>query len=416
MKIQIEIFSTTRSFKYLTFFLLVKLFLDFFSPFRNLNLAVEFILAVFPLLDREYRRVILSNGFIYAFCFFFMVLIISGFNEMSIKYFVNIFFLFSCIALSYMESREQMMIICKYLIKYGLLFCFSVILLSVLLGLYSSREVYNFEHVNLFGAYISFLSLSTVLLQFLNDSEVKGMTHALSDSYIFICKLSFLAVAFFSTSTGAFLSVMILLIPIRFFNFRNLGKLSIFGLILLAILYFASLYFVPDLHNKIFGVFKVFTEVLSFDEFVDLSIRGDNIGLTSAMQAGGSFTWRIFNYIFYLNNFFSASVGNILFGSGAGCYLLFNDYYLPHNDFIFILLDFGVLGLVLFGGLMVKLTSVAVANNFFPIKYFLIIFILRLGFENILVSSYLSSLLMCITGLLIGIYKKEYSDNSYGQN
>ena len=379
----------------------VKFVLDVFSPARDVNLAIEVCLFGLLLLSMGKQASILCDIPFYLLGSFAIAsVIVSSFNEMSLKNLVCVLFYASCYVAANSIPVERFFYPLRLAVSFGFISCFILILVSVAAGLYSQREVFNFEHVNLFGSYIVFLSALNVYLQYVERIVAKGRKQI-----TVLYRYSSLLLSLLSTSTGAFIVVLSSFLPVKYLTFRNLWKVILSATIGVVVLFITTSMFSQRLNHKIFGFMDVFTSVRAIEKFYRLSKLDLNVDLTKSMKEGGSFAWRIYNYISYITKFTAKPPQTILFGGGAGSYV---DYkkMLPHNDFIYLLLDFGLVGIsfILFG--LIWLLRTGLKSGFSPLAYLCLFLILRLGFENVVSSTYLLSLVSGVLGLVVGTYKQ----------
>jgi hypothetical protein len=200
-------------------------------------------------------------------------------------------------------------------------------------------------------------------------------------------------------STGAFVTQLTAFIPSKYYRLKNIRYLSVLLIITGISSYYITNSFSPDLHQKIFGSLNYFGKEISLREFYQESIH-QNLELNDS-ENSGSFTWRIFSYTFYFHNIFHQNILNFLFGSGAESFFQFATFA-PHNDFIAIFLDFGLVGLLCFLFFLFKMFKTAINRNFDILTSFIVFVLLRLTFENVIYSSYVFSLISAIGGLLYG--------------
>lgn len=376
-------------------FFVTKIILDFFSPFRELNMVIQLCLILPILTKASFIQFIINHKLNFVLVYFLFYIVVSH-NIQSIKIFISV--IFFC-AFAFIGGSTNLNILIKkskLIWKVGIISFLISLTLSVILGKYSKREFYNFEHVNLLGSYLVFLSIFYLIYYKYNDNR-----HLRVKSAFFP-----IAATFLSLSTGSFIAQLTAYIPAKYYKLKNITHLSFLLILVVVASYFITSSFSPDLHQKIFGTIDYFQKETSIKEFYQDSIHL-NLDLFHA-ENSGSFTWRIFAYTFYLHNIFNQNLFNFLFGSGVESFLLFAPFA-PHNDFIAIFLDFGLIGLLCFIIFLSRIFRMAIRNNFKILVVFIIFLILRLLFENVIYSSYLFSFISAIGGLLYGSLKLKKS-------
>uniref|UniRef100_UPI0037DD8408 hypothetical protein n=1 Tax=Zhouia sp. PK063 TaxID=3373602 RepID=UPI0037DD8408 len=373
--------------------------MDIFSPIRELNLLMEVFIAIIIIFSTKRFSILRKYKSISIMLFTIIYLVISQFDMESIKYFVVVFFFLAVIAAVYSIKLNDLAITLKRVSIFSLVCIYLNLILSIGLGLYSQRMVYNFEHVNLFGTYIVFISIlfmNSVMLY-----EKMGMP--MSKKRLLIYKLLFVVAAFLTTSTGAFLVQSLIFIPPKYFSLKRIIRLLLICMFGVVFLYYSTDLYLPKLHTKLFGVYDVF-QAYSFSEFYTYSINQDSKALTQAMDLGGSFVWRLNTYLFYYHQYFNSGILKILFGGGVATYSDYA-YFMPHNDFIALTLDFGILGLSLIIIFLIKNFKRATEKYYYPLLYLVIFICLRLGFENCMYSSYVFSTIITSMGITLACYQ-----------
>lgn len=373
-------------------FLMSKIFLDVFSPLREINILIELFFLILIIVQSRGSFVSSGSNFLLFLTIIFIHGILFSLNLDGFRFYICFLFLIGGFLVPSNFSFIELSKLLFAVSKFGLSCLIINLVYSNLIGIYSNRMVWNFEHVNLFGTYIVFLAFLFILSIELNERFI-------SNSKILFFKITYVLIGLFSTSTGAFLILLMIFIPYRYFYLKNLLYFTLYSIIGLSMIFFVSKFYFPDFFHKVFGVYDVF-QVYTFEEFYDYSIRQDSKSLTEAMELGGSLTWRINTYLFFLFNAFNAPVLNILIGSGVSSYLDFA-YFMPHNDFIAILLDFGIIGLTLLFLLIWSLYKKSIVLGFKSGVLFLVFFVLRLGFENCIYSTYVFSLILFAFGVVL---------------
>ncbi|MDQ6531541.1 hypothetical protein [Flavobacterium sp. LHD-85] len=387
-------------FNVLPAFFIIKIILDFFSPFRELNSVIQLCITLPILMDREFLNFIVKRKLNFVLLYFLLYVFISK-NIQSVKIFIAVLFYCIFLFIGYKSTLNVIIKRSKIIWKVGLVCFFASLLISILTGRYSRREFYNFEHVNLLGTYFVFISI----FYFIHYKNKKKKVRSLESS-----SLSLVIASYLTLSTGAFVSQLTAFIPSRYYKLRNILYLSLLIIIAGIGSYYITDSVSPDLHQKIFGSINYFGKEISLKEFYQDSIH-QNLELNDS-ENSGSFTWRIFSYTFYLYNIFHQDIINFLFGSGVESFFQYATFA-PHNDFIAIFLDFGLVGLLCFLFFLFKLFKAAIRSNSKVLITFIVFLVLRLSFENVIYSSYVFSLITATGGLISGTLLRKNNRNNY---
>jgi len=201
-------------------------------------------------------------------------------------------------------------------------------------------------------------------------------------------RLGVVTASLISTSTGAFLLSLMVFAEFKRVSFVMVGKLALVSFVVGSGLFFVTKAFYPDLYLKIFGPLVLVVDGgLSDLKFLALNgYRMKELG----EEYQSSFVWRMYAYFLFLDYWGSQSIYNILFGAG---YLGFEsvwDGIAPHNDFLLVLLDFGLLAFLIVLFLFTRALYL-VLKNYTVFTSLLLILIMRLMFENNIYSYYLVS-------------------------
>ncbi|SFD00582.1 hypothetical protein [Flavobacterium phragmitis] len=381
-------------------FFIVKIILDFFSPFRELNIVLQLCFILPILLDRHFLNFIVKRKLNFVLLYFFFYVVISK-NIQSVKIFIAVLLYCIFLFIGYKSIFNTIIKRSKLIWRVGLI-CFSVsLLISLFKGSYARREFYNFEHVNLLGTYFVFISLFYLIYY----QDRKKNAYSIKFSSLNLAVGSYLTL-----STGAFVTQITAFIPLKYYKLKN-----VLLLLIILIIAFVSFYYItnsvsPDLHQKIFGSINYFRKEISLKEFYQESIHQSLV--LNESENSGSFTWRIFSYTFYLYKIFNQDFVNIVFGSGVESFLQYADFA-PHNDFIAILLDFGLLGLFCFLSFLYKFFKMGIQSSSRVAIAFIVFVVLRLLFENVIYSSYVFSLITSLGGLLYGSLLRNTNTNRH---
>ena len=324
----------------LLFILMMKYSLDFLSPFREMNfvlfnLSVLFFLLVFRRMLIKVSSfewltlLILSIAFLYwgavgedqAFLIKYLsmlplyLLLKVGLTNLSLN------------DLSWLTKRSLT------IYMYLLLANFS---LSLLFAEPSKRMFFNFEHANLLGSYV-LLSLTFVY-----------SNHYLSGNNTYKSKAFVSVMAFLSTSTGAFLSSLMTFVRPKKFALSTVLGITLFIFVTIIIGYFITKAYSPSLHTKIFGPF----ELLFLGGFEELSILAKHRFPIQELgsEYDSSLLWRFYAYLVFWHFALSQDIISFVFGNGFWGFSNVWEGIAPHNDFLLVLIDFGVIafGFVLY--------------------------------------------------------------------
>ncbi|WP_144152811.1 hypothetical protein [Paraburkholderia sp. BCC1885] len=267
-------------------------------------------------------------------------------------------------------------------------------LVSAALGHIESREFWNFEYANLLGSYvlIMLLPVNYVLSQRRRVPFASGI------------RMLFVVVAYLTTSTGA----MVLALAICF-RWRRMspGRLILLGLSVCAVAGagLAALYAFsrPD-YDKIVAPF-----VLIFGGRWTQLVRSAQSagGITEfAGDQQGSFTWRIYADLVYGFYIAHQEAWDTLFGNGIGGFMDVWNGAMPHNDFVLLLIDFGVVFLVLVIFHLLRL--IQYVRRYLPGWLFVVMaLVIRFAFENNIYSYYVISNAVIFASLVIGASKRD---------
>lgn len=178
------------------------------------------------------------------------------------------------------------------------------------------------------------LSLMSFVLIFLINEEKDSLRFKLINYFVFVF------VILFTSTSGAIIAIIIGLV----FKYKNKLKEIMTALSLFAFIGLFLINYMPSL----FRIKKQFSAILS----VDLAtIIAGNIQYGRILSIYGSESlsalWRISHWFKGISIFFSGSFFEILFGFGIGSTSILMGT-LPHNDFLRILIEQGIVGFCLF--------------------------------------------------------------------
>ncbi|MGH8492648.1 MAG: hypothetical protein ACRERR_06015 [Moraxellaceae bacterium] len=368
-------------------FIVAKVFVDFLFPERWLSFAlVGFFILLFPLLLRYASYPKFSLVAMMAFYVVVGGAIRTEDWEQALKFSVLWIYFYCFFSLVKRLSLSQRRVVAEYVLRAVFIaFCANYII-SVFRYNVADREFYVFEHVNLLGSY---LVAACILLPVIASTRGAGLLYK---GGVVVC-------TFLSTSTGALACVLL--------SSLNVGRLSVrsVGFLILAVVgggvasYFFTESQAYDLHVKLFGPIQL---VLN-GELPEI-YRSAKLGLTlSAFDEAyqSSLTWRFYAYSYYFVELGSRSLWALFWGGGVGSFSTIYNGYMPHNDFILVLVDFGIIGLALFFLLLKRLHAMLLAAG----PEFRIIFwvlVVRLLTENNIYSFYLMSFALTVIALVGG--------------
>lgn len=371
--------------------LLMKLALDFLSAQRAAAFVLCLLVSLFIVVRT--RVVAVDNpGAVRALAAFLLVTLMaylqSGSTDQAVKY-LGLALLAVAIPL-YLKHHptEHILASATTLLWANLLFSAVCIVRSMAAGLYGEREFQPFEHANLFGSYI----LSAVPLLFVVESRT---------GFNWTYRLILIVLAWASTSTGTGVLSLLLLV-----NFSRISSAVLVRTVLLAVLLVVASESVlrfanPELHVKIFSPFSFLTD-FGWDTLF-LAARSGYSLYDFGPEYSSSLTWRIYAYVVFLSHVASAPMFDIIFGAGFSGYQSIWNGYMPHNDFILTLVDFGLVGIGLLTYFLLRSTRFVLHHpeliGLVPIVVF------RLMFENNIYSFYLMSSLVINASFLVMAYR-----------
>lgn len=239
-------------------------------------------------------------------------------------------------------GRGRIRVVAKtYLAIFSAAFAINV-LVSVHLGLYGDRRLWAFAHVDLTGAYVAG---TVVPLSFVLATDQARHTAR---------RLLLVVEAIFTRSSGGLLASLLILVDARRLHLRTI----LWVFLAMAIVVGGALGVGAAFNTSYYSKLRDAADVFRSGQTRQLwELAKHRQPLSELGQAGeGSLTWRFYAYAVYADALASEPPMAILLGSGAGSYKKVWQGYMPHNDFILILHDFGavaefafLLGLVYFG-------------------------------------------------------------------
>lgn len=372
--------------------LLMKLALDFMTVQRGASFLLCLLVSALVLLRTQVVEV-RSAAAMRAMAGFVLLIVLawlqSGHVAMAFRY-VGLLLLAVAIPVCLTRRSPQSLLGSATLLLWAnLLFGVLCIVRAVATGVYAERTFLPFEHANLFGSYI----LSSVPLLFVVEAR-----QGIRWDY----RLAFIGLAWASTSTGSGMLSLLLLL-----NFARISSGQILRTVLMAALVglvgeAGLAMFNPELHTKIFSPFAFVTD-FGMGTLFDAARIGYSL-YDFGPEYESSLTWRIYAYVVFLTDVMSSSLASILFGRGFSGYEVVWNGYMPHNDFILTLVDFGVIGLVVVFYMLRRL--LIFVGHHRELIALVPILILRLMFENNIYSFYLMSSLVINSSFLLMAYRR----------
>ena len=389
-------FTMLRFRNFLIFLFAVKFFLDFMSPFREINflifntISLSFLFIKIKLI--QLRKAECLWIVLYLMCCT-LWLVLGNEYRYFIK-FASVVIIYLAIKLSVNHLNiKDIEYVCKRVLTFFAIFMLCNYFISLISAAPLSRQFFNFEHANLLGSY-TLLPLAFVYSLILIK---KGQQ--------FIGKLIVILAAFLSTSTGSILCSLIPLVNIKKITLKNIliGLLCV--IVFTSATYEITRTYSPSLFIKLFGTFRLFLDG-NGGELLALAGNPQNHSVSQlGYEYNNSLTWRLCHYLIFTNFFLEQSLIPSVIGNGFGGWSYIRDAVMPHNDFLLILIDLGVLGLGLTLYILKKAFFSCVEKEFLLLPLLLVL-VLRLLLANNIYSYYLfSSLVMNGTFLFFVILK-----------
>lgn len=222
-----------------------------------------------------------------------------------------------------------------------------------------SRYQFIFSHPNHFAYY-----LCAVLLYFATSSRDGRMSER---DYVFSALIIFMLLI--NKSSGGVLTALVIL---AISNFKRFLDVRVAPFILIGAILFLYFFNFDKVNNQI--AFLVDGDVREL-------VEDGNLG------GSGSLAWRLVYWYMIVSEFFHGSFADILFGVGFGTMSLGNYPYFfmytdPHNDFIRIFVENGIIGILFFLLVINKLVSSLPRNKL----CFLAAFLLPMLYGNVVVN------------------------------
>ncbi len=372
-------------------FLVVKLFLDFFTSYREPAFVITnaFLFSLISYYFYCFKKLVIARKHLIevalVFIFIFIQLIQNADIIMLLKL-VSFYLNFRILTKIFSTLTElQIQYIAKRFILITVAIFVLVFAFSVATGKISSRQIGYFEHVNLLGNVIVFLVLGVIYFNF-------------SLPY----KLAVFLMGVLSMSTGSMLLSMLVFLPVRKITLKNTLIYLTLLFVVIVLFYFLSQAISPKIHGKIFGIFSFF-DTLTFEEFRAYVKSGVSLKIINS-DVESSFVWRIYAWVKYHFALLNSSFINLIIGHGALGFLTVWDGVMPHNDYILILYDLGIVFYLLLLPAFYKFYIISKSNK--VILFIGLLFLVRLSIENVIYSYYTFSIFIVQLALIKSHYDK----------
>lgn len=361
----------------ITFLIGSKFLLDFISPFRHFNFLFVASIAAFVIFSKIGNFKI-SKKLAALISSYFLAVILSCINGgilNAVPFLISPIFFISVYLLLKDISNEDRGFVFNRLIK---IFVFALIINLAISFIYfdpMGRSFYNFEHANLFGTY-------ALLIIPLVYASRQGGNLSIKD------KISIIFPSLISTSTGAAILSLFASFKMPKLSVKNIIAMSFYMGLLGYVCAFLIKSFDYDLYVKIFGPVSLIIDG-KIIEIYDLAVNGRPIQeLGDDYQS--SLTWRFYAYVVYFNYFLNSAFYSILFGGGAGSHVDVWGGMLPHNDYLMVLIDFGIIGFIFlfYSTIFFYRKCVSLGGQWL---IFSLVLTLRLLLENNISSNYILS-------------------------
>jgi hypothetical protein len=293
---------------------------------------------------------------------FFMSSILNGIGVEAIKVFLRYCF-YGLIAYVF---TSRMHVLVKNLDSIFVLMTVLPLLLIWLPQLYhyeyvtgDTRYQFIFSHPNHFAYY-----LCSVLLYFATSARTGHMSVR---DYVFSALVIFMLLI--NKSSGGVLTALVIL---AISNYRRILDVRVVPFIFIGAILFLYFFNFDKVNNQI--------AFLADGDIREL-VEDGNLG------GSGSLAWRLVYWYLIVSEFFYGSLSDILFGVGFGTMSLGNYPYFfmytdPHNDFIRIFVENGIIGISFFLFVIYKLASSLPKNKL----CFLAAFLLPMLYGNVVVN------------------------------
>ncbi|WP_152593910.1 hypothetical protein [Thalassotalea sp. ND16A] len=333
-------------------------------------------------------------GGVLVFLLFCTIWLIQGVDKMFyIKYLSMILvYLTIKIAASYLDAYDFVYISKKVLNIFVALISINYIL-SFIVANPLAREFFNFEHVNLLGSYI----LLSFVFVHLNSQNLESYKYQ---------RFGLVGYSLLSTSTGALLSSLMTFVKIKAIRLSVILKATAVFILAIVVLFLILKIYSPELFRKIFSPFQMLVDG-EFSNLINLAKNRMPIQ-DLGEQYSSSLIWRFYSYLIFWTYLIEQPIFTLLFGDGFWGFSKVWGGIAPHNDFLLILIDFGLIAFSIFMYYLIKIFIWCLKADLIILPLILML-ILRFMFENNIYSYYiLSGLVMNISFLYFYKQKQRY--------
>ncbi|SFJ99708.1 hypothetical protein SAMN04488082_11184 [Desulfomicrobium apsheronum] len=310
------------------------IFIAFFTNISVFNvLGAILFLFIYLVLNFNFMFSLkIDKTIIICFCIFFNCIFAFFYNFDKIQFLYVIKFFYIFFVYIFVLS-SNIVPINKSIIKYKFSALFIIFfIVSFLFG--NIVQDGSISRISGVMANPNNLSLMAFVLIFLINDEKDSFLFKLINYFVFV------VIILFASTSGAIIAIIIGLM----FKYKNKFKEIMTALSLLAFIGFFLINYMPSL----FRIKKQFSAILSVD-LVNIITGNIQYGRLLSIYGAESLSalWRIAHWFKGMSIFFSGSFFEILFGFGIGSTSILMGT-LPHNDFLRILIDQGIVGFCLF--------------------------------------------------------------------
>lgn len=366
----------------------LKVLLDMFSPYREINFVlttVAFVLAlglnagrVSQVSATELR---LSLFFI-GLCVYWYIRSADAANLVRYSSLVLVYIAtrMSCAGIAACRMRDMG---ARAFLIFGVAFIGNYVV-SFAVANPIAREFFNFEHANILGSYC---------LAILVFACLASTNQAAPARKLFVAGCCLL-----STSTGAFILSLGSFFRLQRLRPRFLlvvGSAALVGLLAGPLMLERLSY---ETYTKVFGPIALLREQ-GFDSLVALArVRAPIQELGDAYQS--SMTWRLYAYVVFFDFVSESSFWDLILGGGFEAYREVWGGMMPHNDYLLVLINFGAVGLALFVYMILAVYR-KVKSSGGAWGVVVLLFSVRFLVENNISSFYLVSLVVMCAALSV---------------
>lgn len=374
----------------------VKIALDMLLPYRELAFGLVVVLSLALLIVNSAWWSRLSSTEV-AVAALFLVLcgvwyIRSGEHLEFIKYAILpiIYFSVRCASIG-LASQEIASAAIKIFRVFICLFALNYVI-SLAVADPLGRSFFGFEHANLLGSYCLFAMMLIYVADSVQNEKFNRAFLVLASTL--------------STSTGAALLSVVSLFKVSRITLIGLVSVCVIALIAANLSAYIMSKFAYDYYVKLFGPLLLLWEH-GFATVVDVARSGAPIQ-DLGEQYQSSLTWRLYAYVVFWDFIVAMSPVDLIFGLGFGGYEGVWGGMMPHNDYLFVIINYGLVGLIMLLALIVRSVYVLSARlpGWTPLVAVLIV---RLALENNILSFYLLSFAVMGIALMSSAYRSRFA-------